>query len=125
MHIDFVDSTTVKEIKLQSEWYAKQSKKLMRIFRAEFSKQERHRAETCTAGKATKLLSSFAFNYLSLSVNDDREESILISIRPSTETLLKNSGSLFSSDKPYYNKYFASWWYKKNWETLVKIYLGE
>lgn len=123
MFISFVDSSTVKEIKLQAEWHAKQSKKLMRIFRAEFSKQERHRAENCTAGKATALLTNYALEYFH-SVDESNQTFEHMSVlRPSTQTLIFNTE--FNTDKPYYNKYFASWWYKKNWINLVRAFTGE
>lgn len=124
MFISFVDSTTVKEIKTQAEWHEKQSKKLMRTFYAEFSRQEKHRAETCKPGKATKMLSDIAFDYLGLEASSVKTIDMLKMNRPSTKTLLKNTSSLFYTDRPYYNKYFASWWYKNNWSKIVEIYFG-
>jgi len=124
MYIDFVDSSTVKEFKVQADWYLKQSKKAIRTFYTEFSRQEKHRAETCKSGKATRILSDIAFDYLALSINDDRDIDTLKKIRPSTETLLKNTGSMFKTDKPFYNKYFASWWYKINWSKIVDIWFS-
>ena len=121
MNIEFVEVCTVKEIKQQSLYFLKQSKKLDRKFHAEFSRQEKHRAETCKEGAATIRLGKFAFDYFSSVCAENQNYEHLSTLRPSTNVLIWNTE--FNTEKPFYNKYFASWWYKKNWKLLAKLYL--
>ena len=121
MNIEFVEVCTIKELKQQSLYHLKQSKKLDRKFHAEFSRQEKHRAETCKEGTATIRLGKFAFDYFSSVCEENQNYEHLSTLRPSTEVLIWNTE--FNTDNPFYNKYFASWWYKKNWKLLVKLYM--
>jgi hypothetical protein len=106
--IEFVEQSTIKEIKTQAEYCLKQYKKLMKLFYTEFSKQERHRANTCKEGTATKMLSELVFEYLQKPDNDLRTIEELITIRPSTKTLLKGHyGAAFKTSKPLFSSEFA------------------
>jgi len=124
MNITLINSTTTNELLTQAAWHRKQAQKLERKFEAEFARAEKHRANTCKDGTATYLLKQCADEYLS---KFDRTKLVDINYyliyRPSTETLLMNwtdSTALeFFTDKPFYNKYFASQWYKNNWEKIV------
>jgi len=122
MTIDFVDVTTLKQLKLDAEWNLKQYKKKMKIFRTEFSHQERIRVDTCKEGTTTKLLKTYAFMYFDAIEKQYKTFEHLSVNRPSTRKLVGEE--MYESMVPYFNRYFASWFYKKNWKSLVTDYLS-
>ena len=122
MTIDFVDVTTLKQVKLDAEWNLKQYKKKMKIFCTEFSHQERLRVDSCKEGKTTVLLRVKAFMYFDAIEKQYKTFEHLSVNRPSTRKLIGEE--MYNSMVPYFNRYFASWFYKKNWNSLVTDYLS-
>lgn len=121
---------TSKEMITIALWHEKQAEKSEKSAIALFSQEERARAETCRDGPATTELKNIAYSYLLKHFEDD--ESVTIDYinelkttgRPCTETLFFKSATfeqnvLFNSFEPYWNMYFASWWFKKNWPSMV------
>ncbi len=121
---------TSKEMITISLWHEKQAEKFERKARALFSQEEKKRANSCKDGPATTELKNIAYSYLlkyfedNESVTMDYINELKTTSRPCTETLFFKSATfeqnvLFNSDEPYWNMYFASWWFKKNWANLV------
>jgi len=103
--------------------YKKQAIKSLNRSLAIFSMEEKRRAETCKEGLATQELINLAFRYFNNSYLKDYRKSeyidMLIKARPSTYLLTRPTKLFNSTNRPYFNKYFASWWYKKNWKDIV------
>ena len=121
---------TSKEMITISLWHEKQAEKSENRAKALFSQEEKKRANSCKDGPATTELKNIAYSYLLKHFEDD--ESVTVEYinelkttnRPCTETLFFKSATfeqnvLFNSGEPYWNMYFASWWFKKNWANLV------
>lgn len=124
---------TSKEMITISLWHEKQAEKFERKARALFSQEEKKRANLCKDGPATVELKNIAYTFLMKYINEPyifRHHLDLLKegARPSTETIFFKSATfeqniLFGSDEPYWNMFFASWWYKKNWSKLVDEFI--
>lgn len=125
MEIVVENNVTIKELKTMADWHRKQSEKLSRMFKSEFSRSEKDRVENLKEGKASVTLRVIALSFLSnhpytLSCGRD----YLVKNQPCLETLLGEIEHPFCTLKPYYNKYFAHWYYKKNWESIVDEFIA-
>ena len=122
MKVEFIDKTTIKEIKKQAEWHRKTYKKLMNIYLSDFSKSERCKAINCTPGEATHCLTGMILFYLSK--HPVKDENYHYVNRPSFETLSKfTKNNIFNNvEKEYFNKYFAKQWIKDNYNYIVKVF---
>lgn len=113
---------TAKEAELKSAYYYKQAIKYGSISDSLFSIEEKQRATTCKEGYATTILHDLAIMWITkYSWNNSTVEDC-IKNRPNTKRLLKsnNTGLQFFGNTKYFNIYFASWYYKLNWENIVK-----
>lgn len=124
---------TSKEMITIALWHEKQAEKFERKAKALFSQEEKKRANLCKDGPATTELKNIAYTFLMKYINEPyifryQLNHLKDISRPSTETLFFKSATfeqniLFDSDEPYWNKFFASWWYKKNWSKLVDEFI--
>ena len=90
-----------------------------------FAMSERKRAATCTEGNMTNLLKNTIVYYLNKHPYKNLEYHL--KYKPCTTTLIKDFPNLIERDtfSKYYNFYFASEWYKINYEKVVRCYFNE
>ncbi len=113
----------IKQMRLDSEWILKQSKKTYQRYLAKFSEMERSRASTCKEGKATSCLESMLVAYFAKHPCQDKEYHKVN--KPCVDTLMKLYGNyLFTGvERSYFNKYFASQWLRENYlKVLNKVF---
>jgi len=90
-----------------------------------FAMSERKRAATCSEGNMTNLLKNTIVHYLKK--HPCKEFEYHLKYKPCTTTLIKDFPNLIERDtfSKYYNFYFASEWYKINYEKVVREYFNE
>jgi hypothetical protein len=117
---------SIQKIRVNAEKHNKEFKKQLNKFRSSFSSEERRKAKNCKEGRATIFLRELALAYLNATYGKYNEKYLdfYIKNRPSTLNILfstyESIKNIYDSNKSYYNKYFASEWYKLNWHNIIE-----
>lgn len=105
--------------------YLKLAKKEYNEAVSMFAMSERKRAITCTEGNMTHLLNDTIVAYLNK--HPCKEIEYHLKYKPCTATLIRDFSTRINwyHLTKYYNIYFASEWFKNNYEKVVVRYFNE